>query len=575
MARQRGQRHDPEAWLRLTITRRTLTRALGLGAATLYLQGCIGRSSRPGAARHTLPPELAGISPIDRSLPERGVTGFSGDSPERAHAALWDKRAYLSAKGTALPEPGDPVPLVVIGGGIAGLSSAYLLREHRPVVLEQAPRFGGNSRGEAWRGIDYATGAAYFIEPDEGSAIASLLDELGLATDWRVKITEDPVVVAGKRYDEFWDGHSDPGRRDHFELLKRHFLALLEESGDLQYPEIPVSDATRRASIDALDRESFAGYLERIAGGPLHPHIAAAVEHYCWSSFGASSGELGAASGLNFYAAEFGNVCVLPGGNAAVAERLLEQLADAVPAGNLRPGCLVLDVRAAADGVVVTYEDGNRVLRSLHARAAVVACPKFVVGKLIDDLEPERRNAIARLRYRAYLVANVLLERPLGADFYDLFLAGNGGADLANVERDADRQRATDVVVGTFARAAGWGDVLTLYRSFPYEGGRMKLFEEEALARYRQEMTEQVQGEILPLLGIQPSTVAELRLARWGHALPVADRGLIAERVVDTLRAPWRERVFFVQQDNWALPAFETAVTEALLWAPAVRRLLG
>ncbi|MBP1619733.1 MAG: hypothetical protein H6Q02_500 [Acidobacteria bacterium] len=530
MARQRGQRHDPEAWLRLTITRRTLTRALGLGAATLYLQGCIGRSSRPGAARQTLPPELAGISPIDRSLPERGVTNFSGDAPDRPHRALWDKQAYLAARGGALPEPEERVPLVVIGGGIAGLSSAYLLREHRPVVLEQAPRFGGNSRGEAWRGIDYATGAAYFIEPDEGSAIASLLDELGLATDWRVKTTEDPVVVAGKRYDEFWDGHSDPGRRDQFELLKRHFLALLEESGDLQYPEIPVSDATRRASIDALDRESFAGYLERIAGGPLHPHIAAAVEHYCWSSFGASSGELGAASGLNFYAAEFGNVCVLPGGNAAVAERLLEQLADA---------------------------------------------PKFVVGKLIDDLEPERRNAIARLRYRAYLVANVLLERPLGADFYDLFLAGNGGADLANVERDADRQRATDVVVGTFARAAGWGDVLTLYRSFPYEGGRMKLFEEEALARYRQEMTEQVQGEILPLLGIQPSTVAELRLARWGHALPVADRGLIAERVVDTLRAPWRERVFFVQQDNWALPAFETAVTEALLWAPAVRRLLG
>jgi hypothetical protein len=575
MARRQGRGHDPDAWLRLTITRRTLTRALGLGAATLYLQGCSRRSRSPGTLPRTLPPELAGMSPLDRSLPERGVMGFSGDAPERPHNVLWDQRTYLAAKGGGLPEPDERVPLVVVGGGIAGLASAYLLREHRPVVLEQAPRFGGNSRGEAWRGIDYATGAAYLIEPDEGSAIALLLDEIGLTADWRVKTTEDPVVVAGKRYDEFWDGHSDPDRREQFELLKRHFLAVLEEAGGLQYPEIPVTDATRRDVIDALDRESFAAYLERIAGGPLHPHLTAAVEHYCWSSFGASSGELGAASGLNFYAAEFGNICVLPGGNAAVAERLLAHLADAVPAGHLRPGCLVLDVRAVADGVVVSYEDHTGMLRSLHARAAVIACPKFVVGKLIDDLEAERRQAIARLRYRAYLVANVLLDRPLAAEFYDLFLAGSGEADLANVERDADRQRATDVVVGTFARAGERGDVLTLYRSFPYEGGRMKLFDDDALATFRREMTEQVEGEILPLLGIPPSAVVELRMARWGHPLPVAEKGLIAERVVDALRAPWRERVFFVQQDNWALPAFETAVTEALLWAPAVHRLLG
>jgi hypothetical protein len=32
--------------------------------------------------------------------------------------------------------------------------------------------------------------------------------------------------------------------------------------------------------------------------------------------------------------------------------------------------------------------------------------------------------------------------------------------------------------------------------------------------------------------------------------------------------------VFFVEQDNWALPAFETAVTEALTFAPLVEGVL-
>jgi hypothetical protein len=32
--------------------------------------------------------------------------------------------------------------------------------------------------------------------------------------------------------------------------------------------------------------------------------------------------------------------------------------------------------------------------------------------------------------------------------------------------------------------------------------------------------------------------------------------------------------VFFVEQDNWALPAFETGVTEAITWSPEVAKVL-
>ena len=73
---------------------------------------------------------------------------------------------------------------------------------------------------------------------------------------------------------------------------------------------------------------------------------------------------------------------------------------------------------------------------------------------------------------------------------------------------------------------------------------------------------------------LQPENIVDLRIARWGHPLPVAATGLIANGTVEALRTPFHGRVFFVEQDNWALPAFETGVTEAITWSPEVAKVL-
>ncbi|MEP0774353.1 MAG: FAD-dependent oxidoreductase [Acidobacteriota bacterium] len=550
------------------LSRRQVLALGGASAATLLLTRCAGLSGRPsrsGGAPLNLP-----YGPIDRTLGEVAPTTFSGEEPEPAHRLLWDRESFL---GSA-PPAGDPeqVPLVIVGGGIAGLTTAWLLRAHRPVLLERAPRFGGASRGESWRGIDYATGAAYFIRPEERTPIARFLEELDLSP--RIKTEEDPVVLGGRRFDHFWEGASTPAGAAQIRRLGRYFQAVLEEEEGQLFPDIPVTDSARRAHVDDLDRRSFLDHLQGVAGGPLHPHAAAVIEHYCWSSLGASMAEVSAAAGLNFYASEFGEVCVLPGGNAAVAERLVDRLATGLPPGHLRPGCLAVDVQVVDEGVRIRYADQQGRLHTLLARAAVLACPKFVAGKILREAEASRLAAIARLRYRAYLVANVLLGRSVRHDFYDLFLAGEGTAPYADLEAAAARQGATDVVLGTWARPQRERTVLTLYRPLPFDGGRAAVYDEDSHAGYRAQFAAQLEREILPLVGARPADVVDLRLARWGHPLPVAEVGLIADGVPEALGAPFRGRVFFAQQDTWALPAFETAVTEALLTAPRVARVL-
>ncbi len=558
--RRRFMRSPATPW-----SRREVLALGGCGAAALLLTRCASVGPAAGKAAASLP-----FGPIDRTLGDLVFAAFRGEEPEPAHRILWDRDAFLAA---ARESPAvERVPLVVVGGGISGLATAWLLRRHQPLVLERSPRFGGSSRGEAWRGIDYAIGAAYFIRPDPGSPIDGFLR--GLALEPRVKAEEDPVILGGRRFDAFWEGTSTPAGAPQIWRLARHFQAVLDEEEGQLFPDIPVTDPKRRAQVDALDRRSFHDYLQGVAGGPLHPHAAAVIEHYCWSSLGASMGEVSAAAGLNFYASEFGEVCVLPGGNAAVAERLVERLAAVLPPGRLRAGCLVVDVQAGDDGVLVRWVDAAGGLHAVLANAVVLACPKFIAGKIVRELEPTRLAAIARLRYRAYLVANVLLARGVSHDFYDLFLAGDGSAPYADVEAAAQRQGATDVVLGTWARPQPDHTVLTLYRALPFDGGRAAVYDDDSYASYRGEFADQVEREILPLVGARPSDVVDLRVARWGHPLPVAEVGFIADGLPEVLGAPFRGRVFFVQQDTWALPAFETAVTEALLTAPRVARVL-
>ncbi len=557
------------SFLQGALSRRAFVKLIAAGPASLYLRHARAGVSALGAS--------TAAGPIDRGIGETAPAQFSGDDPRRAHRILWDKPAWLASHGGRYPLPEKRIPLLVVGGGLSGLLTAYLLRRHQPVVLEQAARFGGNAKGESWRGMDYAIGAAYFTAPEAGSPLQALYAELGVDRIWRRKSEGHPVALAGRLAEDFWQGETAPaGQRQQFRAIADYFRRLNNGEGGLAYPQIPAATTRQRAHVNALDRVSFRRHIEAVVRGRrLHPHIATAFEHYCWSSFGASFAEVSAAAGLNFFAAEFGDILVTPGGNAAIAERLHERLGRQLPEGHLRAGALVANVRAVSDGFEVAYEDAAGTLRCLHARAVVMACPKFVAARLIEDLEPERVDAIRRLRYRSYLVANVLLERRLAHSPYDLYLLGRGTTDSRDIRAAATRQGATDVVFGQYTYPDAASTVLTLYRPLPFDGARPDLLAEDAHAKFLREFEAQVFEGILPLLNFRREDIAGIRLARWGHALPVAETGLIAGGTVDRLRRPFRERLFFVQQDNWALPAIETAAAEAFHWAPRVEKYLA
>lgn len=326
----------------------------------------------------------------------------------------------LQAGGAAVATPADGVhDVVVIGGGVAGLTAAWrLARAGRQVtVLETHTAVGGPVAGHVLGGFELDAGTEAFAT--RGGTLVPVLAELGFSAETTLPDVIAPLPVGASV------GYSLDGT---FTVAKLPETALLGIPGDLDDPELartlgadglararqdrelPLGEVSDEQSVASLVRERMGErVLERLAGplvggiysaspetikvGNVAPGLIAALRQ---------TGSLAAAvAQLRGQSSDGPATRSLRGGMHKLINALVERIGAA--GGRILIGTSARSIAREADGwriKVAAGGDGEQLgagplagaddqpaTQTLHARELVLATPAAAALTLLGQLD--------------------------------------------------------------------------------------------------------------------------------------------------------------------------------------------
>jgi glycine/D-amino acid oxidase-like deaminating enzyme len=389
------------------VNRREFIAKAGAGALSAAIVGCAPKTDAP----------LAG--------------GFVDDGGARGHR-LRDRAAVPPVRRTVR------VPVVIVGGGMAGLSAAWWLERAGMrdfVLLELEDHAGGNARWGENEVSRYPWAAHYVPVPGPHAVhVRELFAEMGILRpdgSW-----DERMLCFSPQERVFVDGAWREGLESVFtfspdggEEAKRfqHVIDRLRASGEFTIP----SALGRKSS--ALDSLSFGDWLRR--EGFRSQALRWYAEYACRDDYGAPLGDTSAWAGIHYFAARDADPGPLtwPEGNGHIARHLLARAGDRV-----RTGAPVHRVERAGSGVRVLAGETEYL-----ADAAVWAAPSFLAPYVVEGAPA------VDFTYSPWLTANLTLDRlPRENDFplaWDNVIAGSpalGYVDAGHQSISTHRERA-------------------------------------------------------------------------------------------------------------------------------------
>ena len=214
-------------------------------------------------------------------------------------------------------------PILIVGGGVAGLSAAYFLSKagfHDYLLLEMEQEMGGNAAGGANAFTRYPWGAHYLPLPTKESAhVRHLLQDFGIlqqGVDAEAPVYDERCMVHAPEervYDGtawhdglFFDAglsEAEKGERRHFGEVMAHFRGAYGADGRKAFA-MPAAFSSADPHYRRLDQLTMSEWLA--ANGFQGKRLLWYVNYCCRDDFGTGINKVSAWIGVHYFAARSG-----------------------------------------------------------------------------------------------------------------------------------------------------------------------------------------------------------------------------------------------------------------------------
>lgn len=465
-------------------------------------------------------------------------------------------------------EPEERTPVLIVGGGVAGLSAAWRLAHdgRLPFLLLELEREAGGTSCSGRNAVTaFPWGAHYVPVPDvENRVLIRLLREMDVLDPQRSEAEGHPAgressLVVEPEERVFYRGRWHAGLlpraamspRDAFEMHRfnkeiAQWVAWRDAAGRRAFA-LPVAHGSDDAQVRALDRISMAAWLDQrgFRSKPLRWY----VDFACRDDYGSTIDTTSAWAGVFYFAARlrepFGESAPFltwPEGNGRIVRHLAERAGDRV-----RCEQLVVDIEPRDHDVVVTLLDGpGRTPRRIVAERVIAAIPSFLRNRVLRPLREAPPEGPA-FDTSPWLVANVTLrERPREQGFSPAW---------DNVLYDSP---SLGYVTATHQRGRRFGPTVWTYY-YPLTDADPKRAREKLLSATREEWVDVILTDLSRAHTDIWACVERVDLMRWGHAMIRPSPGFVWSPARRRASEP-TGRVHFAHTELSAVPLIEEAL---------------
>jgi len=342
----------------------------------------------------------------DRAITRRvfgaGLIGLTAKADRRITGSFVNESFPLGHRlrdRAPFKKPANQVrtPIVIVGGGIAGLSAAWRLNKRSFqdfVLLEMEPQAGGNARWGENEITRYPWAAHYVPVPSKKSTLVrELFEELGVLRDGK---WDDRVLCFAPQERLYLHGRWQEGIEPDFDRDQFHrFYELMAEYRASGAFTIPIASGRRPSD---LDKTTMAAWMDQHHFDS--PHLRWYINYACRDDYGAAMRDVSAWAGIHYFASrepEERGPLTWPEGNGWITRQLLARLGHYV-----RTNSPVYRIAREGTRLRVLTEQTEYI-----AEAVIFAAPTFLAPYII-----EKAPAVQGSVYSPWLTANLTLDRP-------------------------------------------------------------------------------------------------------------------------------------------------------------------